>query len=227
MQFKGCYIPYRAYWSSPFCRWQGRLAEEHPIKLAAACARRMLDTRGCDPAALGSLHLGMSVPQHQSFYGAPWLGALMDAPRLTGPTIAQACATSARVIASAGSAVSLKASGLELALATDRISNGPHIYYPKPSGPGGQGVSENWVMDNFNKDPYAGVAMVQTAENVAARAGISRTAQDELAVHRYQQYQESLAGDRAFQRGYMQAIELRSRAGVQVVDTDEGVNETS
>ena len=33
------------------------------------------------------------------------------------------------------------------------------------------GVSENWVWDNFNSDPYAKVTMVQIAENIAKKFG--------------------------------------------------------
>ena len=33
---------------------------------------------------------------------------------------------------------------------------------------GGTGVTERWVLDNFNLDPYAQNAMIDTAENVAA-----------------------------------------------------------
>ena len=82
------------------------------------------------------------------------------------------------------------------------------MYYPDPSGPGGLGTSENWVWDNFNRDPHAKVALVQTAENVAAKFGISRAEQDELTLHRYGQYKMALADDRAFQRGYMQEVDL-------------------
>jgi acetyl-CoA acetyltransferase len=148
---------------------------------------------------------------------------LIGATQATGPTISQACATSARVLASAAASVALKSADLSLAVAADRISNGPHLYYPNPDGPGGMGEQENWVWDNFNKDPYGGVAMVQTAENIATKFDISRAEQDDLTVQRYQQYQMALADDRAFQRGYMQAVELKLRARTTTIEQDEGV----
>ena len=83
-------------------------------------------------------------------------------------------------------------------LMSDRCSNGPHSVWPNPGGPGGQLVSEDWVMDNFNRDPWAGGAMIQTAENVAGEAGISREACDAITLRRYAQYQDALADDRAF-----------------------------
>jgi len=226
MRFENVFIPYRAYWSTPFCRWQGSLAGAHPLKLAAGCAAKSLAKAGCAPDRLQGIHFGMTVPQRQSFYGAPWLGALMGAAQATGPTISQACATSARVLASAAASVELKSATLGLAVAADRISNGPHLYYPDPESPGGRGESEDWVWDNFNKDPYGGVAMVQTAENIAAKFDISRAEQDDLTLHRYRQYQMALADDGAFQRGYMQPVELKSRKQTIRITKDEGVVET-
>ena len=227
MKFENVFIPYRSYWSTPFCRWQGSLAGEHSLRLAAACAAKSLAKSGCVAARLQGIHFGMTVPQAQSFYGAAWLAALIGSEQTTGPTISQACATSARVLASAAASIELKSSNLSLAVAADKISNGPHMYYPDPSGPGGLGTSENWVWDNFNCDPHAKVAMVQTAENVAAKFGISRAEQDELTLHRYGQYKMALADDRAFQRGYMQEVDLRSRRGTTTVSDDEGIVEAT
>lgn len=227
MKFENVFVPYRSYWSTPFCRWQGSFAGEHPLKLAADCAAKSLAKSGCAAARLQGIHFGMTVPQAQSFYGAPWLAALIGAEHITGPTISQACATSARVIASAAAAVEMKSSNLVLAAAADRISNGPHIYYPDPSGPGGLGKSENWVWDNFNQDPHAKVAMVQTAENVAAKFDISRAEQDALTLRRFEQYQMARANDGAFQRGYMQEVEIKSRHAMTTLSEDEGIIETT
>ena len=90
-----------------------------------------------------------------------------------------------------------------LAIACDRASNGPHLYYPDPSGPGGTGQKEDWVMDNFGHDPFGKMAMIGTAEKTAAETGIGREPQDEVALLRYEQYRNALADDRAFQRRYM------------------------
>ena len=225
MRFEKVHIPYGAYWSTPFCRWQGSLSGEHPIRLAASCASASLEAAGCDPESLDGIHFGMTVPQHKSFWGAPWIGALIGAERVTGPTLSQACATSARVVASAASAVELGTGERMLALAADRISNGPTLYYPDPSGPGGRGVTEHWVWDNFNEDPHANVAMIQTAENIAARFGFSRRAQDELALRRQEQYGLALADGRAFQRRYMVDVAVGAKGRAKTVSGDEGIRE--
>ena len=225
MRFEKVHIPYGGYWSTPFCRWQGSLSGEHPIRLAASCAGAFLEGAGCEPESLDGIHFGTTVPQHKSFWGAPWVGALIGAERVTGPTLSQACATSARVIASGASAVELGSGGRVLALAADRVSNGPTLYYPDPSGPGGRGVTEHWVWDNFNEDPHANVAMIQTAENIAARFGYSRRAQDELALRRQEQYRMALADDCAFQRRYMVDVPVGGKRRTKTVSRDEGIRE--
>jgi acetyl-CoA acetyltransferase len=85
----------------------------------------------------------------------------------------------------------------------DRTSNGPHLYYPNPRGPGGTGAAEDWVMDNFGCDPLGGHAMLATAENVARRHGIGTAEQHEVVLVREQQYAQALADDSAFLRRFM------------------------
>ena len=57
-------------------------------------------------------------------------------------------------------------------------------------------------------------AMIDTAENVAKENGITKEMQDEVTYLRYQQYEKSLADDRAFQKRYMLGpIEIKNRKG--------------
>lgn len=197
------YIPYGAYWSTPFVRWQGALGELHSLRLVSWVARRALAKRGIAAEAFDFGVLGMTVPQQGCFYGLPWAMGEIGASQVGGPTIMQACATSARSIQVAAQEVAAGLASTALVLACDRVSNGPHIYYPAPSSPGGTGAHENWVLDNFARDPFAGVAMVTTAENVARKYGIGRQEQDELTLVRYAQYADALADDRAFLRRFM------------------------
>lgn len=231
MQFKNAYIPYGGYWSSPFARWQGTLANTHPFQLAGETATRFLKERNISPGTFDALFLGMTVPQKSSFYGAPWLAALIGATGITGPLLSQACATGARVIASSAYEVETGANEAVLAVTLDRCSNGPHVYYPNPLGPGGTGESENWVWDNFQFDPYARNAMLQTAENVAKEAGISTAQQHDMMLVRFAQYQDALKDDGWFHKRYMMApLEVKDPSGRKVVATmkdDEGVFPTT
>lgn len=231
MRFERAFIPYGGYWSTPFCRWQGSFAHLHALTFAAEVARRALAEREIEPAEFDALHLGLTVPQEHSFYGAPWVAGLIGATGVSGPTLSQACATSARVLASAAAAVELGEAQTALTITCDRTSNGPHVYYPNPLGPGGKGDAEDWVWDNFNCDPFANNAMIETAENVARESEISREEQDALSLLRYEQYQAALADDSAFLRRFMVLpLEVRDPSGRKVMATvtgDEGVYPTS
>lgn len=227
MRFDRVFIPMGAYWSSPFCRWQGALSGVHPLALLAATGPGVLAQKGHPVESLEGLHLGTTVPSRKCFWGAPWLAAMMGNDRITGPTLSQACATSARVLASAAAAIQTGAAARLLAAAADRTSNGPLVVYPSPASPGGAVQPENWVLDNFQDDPYAKLAMVDTAENIARRFGFSRAAQDDVTLLRYKQYLDALASDRAFQRRYMQPVQVRQGKTHVEVGQDLGIAETS
>lgn len=231
MRFKQVFIPYGCYWTTPFCRWQGSFGHLHSLKFAAETASRALSEKGISANVFDGLFLGTTVPQKSAFYGAPWVAGLIGAPGITGPTIGQACATSARVLASAATEIEQGTHGTILALLCDRTSNSPHIYYPNPLAPGGIGDREDWVWDNFGRDPFAKSSMLETAENVARKAGITKTEQDEVALMRYEQYTEALEDDSAFLKRFMiLPIEIKDASGRKVTSTvqgDEGVFPTT
>src|SRR5258708_864894 len=94
---------------------------------------------------------------------------MIGAEDVAGPTINQACATGVRSLFAGQQEIDAGGATAMLAITADRISNGPHLYYPDPQGMGGTGTAENWVTDNFAHDPFAKVAMIETAENVARK----------------------------------------------------------
>jgi acetyl-CoA acetyltransferase family protein len=225
------FIPYGIYWSTPFAKWQGSIAHLNSIRLAANCARRMLDERKVDQRAIDLGILGITNPQHGAFYGLPWMTGMLGLDRVAGPTVQQACATSARALQMAAQEVALGSAACTLVVTADRCSNGPIVYYPDPTAPGGSGHTEKWVLDNFGHDPYAKNAMIDTAENVARRFGVGTAEMNEAVLRRYAQYEDALADDRAFQKRYMQEVPItdagfRKPTG-KVLASDEGVFPTT
>ena len=216
MRFENVCIPLAAAWSSPFVRWQGPAAELSSLDVAEQVTRTALDGRGWE---VDELVLGFTVPQRQSFYGAPTLAARLGLGHVSGPMIMQACATSVACVHAAAAS----GGGVRLVVVTDRTSNGPHIVYPAAGAPGGTPNSENWVMDNFGCDPVTGEGMLATAERVAAQAGFSKDEVDAVTARRWAQYEEALADDRAFQRRWMIPIEAGSKRRPVSIDADWGV----
>ena len=225
MAYTKTFIPYGGYWSSPFARWQGSFANLHTLKFAADVTRKALEARKMDPKIFSNVYLGMTIPAPQSFYGAPWLAGMIGAEGVTGPVFSQACATSARVIGSATQSVETGNDAVILCVTADRTSNGPHLLYPNPLSPGGRGDAEDWVWDNFNRDPFAGNTMLMTAENVAKEAVISTAEQHEVVLMRYAQYQKALDNGAAFHKLYMMPVEVNpsGRKVIATVTDDEGI----
>lgn len=222
MRYQNVVIPVRATWSSPFVRWQGPAADVNSLDLAQQVTARALAERGVE-WPIEELVLGLTVPQKEAFYGAPTLATQLGFPGVSGPMIAQACATSVAAVHAGAASQNGSEPGARLVVTTDRTSNGPHLVYPRSSGPGGTADSENWVLDSFERDPVTGQSMLSTAERVAAEGGFSKAQLDELTVHRYAQYAQALADDRAFQKRWMVPITVGSGRRASEVAADHGV----
>lgn len=224
------YIPYRGYYSTPFCRWQGTMANENSIKLGATTAQRWLKKNNFDPMILDYMYFGITIAQHHLFYSHTWAsGMLVDGQKnLPALMVHQACTTSTTCVHLGAINIEVGTYETAFALMADRCSNGPHTIWPNPLGPGAEVESENWMMDNFNRDPWAGQKMIQTAENVAKDLGTTREECDAVTLRRYEQYQDALANDRAFQKRYMFPPEVKiTRKKTLLVEEDEGVTPTS
>ncbi|HCN89024.1 MAG TPA: acetyl-CoA acetyltransferase, partial [Oxalobacteraceae bacterium] len=224
------FIPYGLYWSTPFAKWQGPIAHLNSLRLAANVGKQALEAKHFPMERIDLGILGVTNPQLGSFYGLPYVTGMMGLENVAGPTVQQACATSARGLQMAAAEVADGSAQCALLITADRCSNGPIVYYPDPTAPGGSGITERWVLDNFAHDPYAKNAMLDTAENVAAKFGVSTAQQHEVALARYAQYQQSLANERAFQRRYMVDVAITDagfRKQTGTLSGDDGIFATT
>ena len=227
MKFEHAALSAGHLWSSPFVRWQGSLADVSSLDLAVAVTRDAMAARAFDASRVAQLVLGTTIPQQASFYAAPWIAARLGMAGVSGPHVAQACATSVACIVAAAMAVEVERGRCSLVVTADRTSNGPLLVYPRSRGAGGSPATENWVLDNFAADPWTGQAMVATAEAVAREGGFSRDAVDAVTLLRYEQYARSLDDDRAFQRRTLQPVVIGEGRRRLVVEADEGVHATT
>jgi acetyl-CoA acetyltransferase family protein len=225
--FEKVSIPYGAYWSTPFAKWQGSLANLHVFRFAAHVAKAELARRGIPASAFDHAILGTTGPQRHSFYGLPWLMSMIGNADVGGTVVAQACATSARVLATAAGDIEQGFGTTSLCITGDRTSNAPLVVYPEPTAQGGAPLTERWMLDNFSSDPLGGPAMVGTAENCARDWQISTEEQHEVVARRWQQYEMALADDHAFQKKYMtlpfEVPDPSFRKTVATLPGDEGI----
>jgi acetyl-CoA acetyltransferase family protein len=222
MKFDDVCIPLDGAWSSPFVHWQGPIADINSLDLAHQVTERGLAKLDVE-WPFDELVLGTTIPQLHSFYGAPTLAARLGLGTISGPVIAQACATSVACLHAAAASQSGAATGARLVVTSDRTSNGPHVVYPSAASSGGTPKSENWVIDSFESDPNTGQSMLFTAEAVAKEGGFEKRQLDEVTLRRWHQYEEALADDRAFQKRFMVPVTAGSRRKPEEIASDWGI----
>ena len=80
MKFQRAAFSSRHLWSSPFVRWQGRLADVSSLDVAVAVTRDALAQRRCELDRIDQLVLGTTIPQPRSFYAVPWIASRLGMP---------------------------------------------------------------------------------------------------------------------------------------------------
>jgi acetyl-CoA acetyltransferase family protein len=101
----------------------------------------------------------------------------------------------------------------------ENMSQAPHVIRGLRSGLKlGQGKLEDYLWEAL-LDPYCGCTMAMTAENCAAKYGVTREEQDAFALRSQQ------LADAAWREGRFAdevvPVEIKTRKGVQIVDRDD------
>lgn len=158
---------------------KGSLRDVRPDDLGGFAVRAVLDQLpGLDPAAVDDVVIGCAVPEGQQGFGiARAVGLLAGLPvSVPGLTVSRACASSLQAIRSAAHSIASGEADVVVAGGVESVSKVPvPLGYddlnPRLSDP---------AADGFVTDLFA--SMLQTAENVADRHGISRARMDEYAA---------------------------------------------
>ncbi len=231
MSFDRVEIPYGAYWSSPFAKWQGALQHLHSMKFAAHVAKAELKKRDIAPEVFDFGVLGMTLPQFQSFYGAPWPLYEIGLKHVVGPTMTQVCSTGARVIL-AGASEGPGRPRHRRAGARHR----PHLEWrpcllSRAKAPGGTGQTEDPSSTISPTTPSAAIPCWRRRRTSRKNTRISTEEQNDVVLRRYAQYQDALANDRAFHKKFMTlpfAVPKPNFKGEDaVMEGDEGIFPTS
>jgi acetyl-CoA acyltransferase len=163
-----------AYARSPFhFAKKGALAQTRPDTLAAQVARGLLERTRLDPASLEDVILGCAYPEAaQGNNLARIVGFLAGLPEAVGGiTVNRFCGSSM-------SAIHLAAAQIEAGMGDAFLCVGVESMTMVPQG--GFNFSPNpQLIEQF---PAAYITMGETAENVAARRGVSRADQEQLAL---------------------------------------------
>jgi len=134
-------------------------------------------------------------------------------------TLNRLCGSGLQAIVSAAQVIKLGDADVAVAGGVESMSRGA---YADPSARWGARMGDHQMIDMMVgalTDPFDTVHMGITAENVATKWGITRQQQDEMAL------ESNRRAVNAIQKGYFKdqilPIEIKTRKGTVVVDTDE------
>jgi acetyl-CoA C-acetyltransferase len=145
-------------------------------------------------------------------------GLSQDVPAMT---LNRLCGSGLQAIVSASQAILLGDADAAVAGGAEVMSRGP---YHMPSARWGARMGDTKVVDMMVgalHDPFHAIHMGVTAENIAKKWGITRDEQDALAVESHRRAAAAIAAGHF--KSQILPIELKTRKGVTLYDTDEHV----
>jgi acetyl-CoA C-acetyltransferase len=129
------------------------------------------------------------------------------------------CGSGLQAIISAAQSIILGDVEVSIGAGAESMSRGPYISSSQRWGARmGNSESVDYTLGILN-DPFEHTHMGITAENVAARYGITRGMQDDLALRSHQRAANAIA--KGYFSSQIVAIELKTRKGITLFDTDE------
>jgi acetyl-CoA acetyltransferase family protein len=206
---------------TPMTGYVGALKDVSAIELGAIASRGAFERTGIKPESVEHVVFG-NVLQTSSdaIYCARHIalksGVPVDVPALT---VNRLCGSGIQAAVSGAQMIQLGEAGIVLTGGVESMSQAPHVIRGLRSGLKlGQGKLEDYLLESLF-DPYAGCAMSGTAENCAAKYGISREEQDCYAVRSQQLAAKAWNEGRLVEE--IVPVEIKTRKGVQVIDRDD------
>lgn len=201
----------------------GSLKNHKPSELAGELVAEAVKRAGVSPDSIGHVVFGNVIHSEPADMYMGRVAAIKgglpeETPALT---INRLCGSGLQAVLSAAQQIELGIFDTVVAGGAESMTRAP---YHLPSARFGQRMGDAAMVDPMVAAlhcPFNHIHMGITAENVAAKYGISREQQDELAVLSHNRAQN------AIEQGYFQEqimpVELKTRKGSTLFDTDEHV----
>lgn len=201
----------------------GALKDIPPAALAARCVREAVRRAGIEPERIGHAVFGNIIhTEARDMYlarvAAVEGGLPVETPALT---LNRLCGSGLQAIVTASQMILLGDVDAAVAGGAEGMSRGQ---YWLPAQRWGQRMGNGEVVDVMNAalhDPFHDIHMGVTAENIAKKWGITRREQDEFAVESHRRAAAAIVAGRF--KDQILPIEIKTRKGVTIFDTDEHV----
>lgn len=201
----------------------GALKDFSPTDLGARVVREVLSRADLSGDDVGHVVFGNVIqtePKDMYLARVAALngGVTQHAPALT---VNRLCGSGLQAIVSAAQSILLGDTDIAIGGGAESMSRAPYL---APAARFGQRMGDARLVDMMLgalHDPFDSIHMGVTAENVAAKYGISREMQDELAVESHRRAARAIEG--GYFKEQILAVTQASKKGEIVFDTDEHV----
>ena len=202
------------------------LKDVAPTKLGAIAIREAVSRAKIDAATVGHVVMGSVIhgearDMYISRVAAIDAGLPVGTPCLT---VNRLCGSGLQAIVSAAQHILLGDTDLVVGGGAESMSRAAYFL---PAGRWGQRMGDEPVIDAMTgalHDPFGHGHMGITAENIAAKFGFTRDAQDAFALESHRRAQNAL--EKGFFKEQIVPIEIKSRKGTETFVHDEHVRKS-
>jgi acetyl-CoA acetyltransferase family protein len=206
---------------TPMADYTGKLKDFSALDLGALAARAALERTGVAPADVDHVVFGNVLQTSaDAVYGARHVGLKAGLPvEVPALTVNRLCGSGIQAAVSGAHMILLGDAEIVLTGGMESMSQAPHVIRGLRSGLRlGQGQLEDTLWSAL-LDTHCGCTMAATAENCAAKFGVSREEQDRYAIRSQQ------LAERAWKEGRLGEevvpVEIKTRKGVEVFAQDD------
>jgi acetyl-CoA acetyltransferase family protein len=206
---------------TPMAEYTGKLKDVSALDLGAIASRAAMERAGVEPELIDHVVFGNVLQTSaDAVYGARHVGLKAGIPiEVPALTVNRLCGSGMQAAISGGQMILLGEADVVLTGGMESMSQAPHVIRGLRSGLRlGQGQLEDTLWSAL-LDTHCGCTMAATAENCAAKYGISREAQDRYAMRSQQ------LADQAWKAGRLKEevvpVEIKGRKGVELFAQDD------
>ncbi|MDP9654750.1 MULTISPECIES: acetyl-CoA C-acyltransferase family protein [Pseudomonas] len=205
----------------------GSLKDVPLADLATTAVKAALERAAVDPALVGHLVMGNVIPtETRDAYISRVAAMNAGIPKETPAyNVNRLCGSGLQAIINAAQTLMLGDADIVVGAGAESMSRGPYLM---PSARWGSRMGNAQVIDymlGILHDPFHGIHMGITAENVAARNGITREMQDALALEDQNRAAHAIAN--GYFSEQIATVEIQDRKGVKLFSVDEHPRATS
>jgi len=206
---------------TPMAEYAGKLKDISALELGAIASRAAMDRTGVKPDQIDHVVFG-NVLQTSSdaVYGARHVGLKAGLPiEVPALTVNRLCGSGIQAAVNGAHLLMLGEADIVLTGGMENMTQAPHVIRGLRSGLKlGQGQLEDTLWSAL-LDTHCGCTMAGTAENCAAKYGITREEQDRYAIRSQQLAAKAWSEGRLKEE--VVPVELKSRKGVELFAQDD------